>query len=83
MQKSPPSSTGRSRVVIQAVRPEIDGGRFPAKRIAGDRMRVEADIYTDGHDVITAVLHYRKDGEGELRDVAFAAMPNDVWVAFG
>ncbi len=34
---------GRSRVVIEGVTPEIDGGAFPIKRIVGDTVVVEAD----------------------------------------
>ena len=33
------------RVVIERVQPEVDGGRFPVKRIVGDLVRVEADIF--------------------------------------
>jgi alpha-1,4-glucan:maltose-1-phosphate maltosyltransferase-like protein len=31
---------GRRRVVIEAVTPEIDGGRFPAKRVVGETVAV-------------------------------------------
>ena len=34
---------GRARVVIAAVRPEVDGGRFPAKGVVGDEVTIEAD----------------------------------------
>src|SRR5262249_54439726 len=44
------------RVVIDRLRPEIDGGRFPIKRTAGETVDVEATIFADGHDVIAAVL---------------------------
>src|SRR5882724_6613853 len=43
---------GRSRVVIENVKREIDCGRFPAKRTVGERMTVEADIFADGHDAL-------------------------------
>ena len=39
------------RVVIENVSPEIDGGRFPAKRTVGEKVTVTADIHTDGHVV--------------------------------
>ena len=39
--------------------PEIDSGRFPAKRATGETVTVEADIFADGHDVLAAVLKYR------------------------
>ncbi|HJR75810.1 MAG TPA: maltotransferase domain-containing protein, partial [Nitrospiraceae bacterium] len=41
---------GRRRVIIEGVRPAIDGGRFPIKRVVGQSVVVEADVFTDGHD---------------------------------
>ncbi|MDZ4247504.1 MAG: maltotransferase domain-containing protein, partial [Dehalococcoidia bacterium] len=51
---------GRSRVTIEGVSPEVDGGRYPVKGIVGEKVVVEADIFSDGHDTISAVLQYRK-----------------------
>lgn len=50
---------GRLRTVIENVYPEIDGGRFPVKRIVGETVDVEADIFVDGHEALSAVLEYR------------------------
>ena len=44
------------RVVIENVQPQVDCGRFPIKRIVGDRVAVTADIFVDGHDILHAVL---------------------------
>jgi starch synthase (maltosyl-transferring) len=54
-----PTAAHASRVVIEHVRPEIDGGRFPIKRTIGERVQVTADIFADGHDVVVAVLRDR------------------------
>ena len=54
---------GRRRVIIECPAPEVDDGRFPAKRVAGDVVVAEADIFTDGHDVISAVVLHRRAGE--------------------
>lgn len=48
-----------TRVVIEHVSPQVDGGRFPIKRTVGDSVEVTADIFADGHDVIAAVLRDR------------------------
>ena len=40
---------GRHRVVIARVSPEIDSGRFAIKRILGDKVIVEADVFADGN----------------------------------
>ncbi len=44
---------------IEDVYPRIDDGRFPVKRIAGERIEVWADIYRDGHDITSAALVWR------------------------
>jgi starch synthase (maltosyl-transferring) len=51
---------GRRRCVIEGVWPEVDCGRYPAKRILGDDVVVEADVFGDGHEDVAAVLQYRK-----------------------
>src|SRR5262245_11182267 len=59
---------GRRRVVVAAVRPELDGGRFPVKRIVGDVLDVEADLLVDGHDLLSARVLYRHlDGAAAAR----------------
>jgi starch synthase (maltosyl-transferring) len=56
-----PKLTGSppERIVIQYPSPSVDDGRYPAKRCVGDRVRVEADVFRDGHDLIRAVVRYR------------------------
>jgi starch synthase (maltosyl-transferring) len=68
----------RNRVVVERVRPEIDAGRFPIKRVAGESVVVEADAFADGHDAITCVLRYRPAG-GEWREAPMEALGNDRW----
>jgi starch synthase (maltosyl-transferring) len=46
-------------VVVERIRPELDGGRFPVKRTVGDTIDVRADIFADGHDVIDALVRHR------------------------
>jgi starch synthase (maltosyl-transferring) len=71
--------SGRSRVVIEGVSPEIDGGRFAIKRTVGERVVVEADVFGDGHDLVSAVLLYRRDGDPEWNEVALTPLVNDRW----
>jgi starch synthase (maltosyl-transferring) len=72
---------GRSRVLIEAPSPSVDGGVFPAKRVLGEIVRVEADLFTDGHDLISAVVRHRHDGESEWREVRMRPLVNDRWRA--
>ena len=46
----------RQRVVISGVTPEIAEGRYPIKRARDERVRVEADIFADSHDALSALL---------------------------
>jgi starch synthase (maltosyl-transferring) len=69
------------RVVIEHVEPEVDGGRFPVKRTVGDEVRVRADIYADGHDLLGAVLLYRPVGDGTWAEVPMRVIDNDRWEA--
>jgi starch synthase (maltosyl-transferring) len=50
---------------IGDVYPLIDGGRFPVKRIVGERVEIWADIYRDGHDVVAAALIWRHERDHE------------------
>ena len=73
--------TGRNRAVIEGVTPEVDCGRFPIKRIVGDTVVVEADIFTDGHDSISGELLYRFEQETNWTHVTFKPLVNDRWQA--
>jgi starch synthase (maltosyl-transferring) len=70
---------GRQRVIIEGVAPEIDCGRFAAKRTIGDSVQIEADIFTDGHDAIAAVLCYKRENENQWTESPMRAPVNDRW----
>jgi starch synthase (maltosyl-transferring) len=72
---------GRVRAVIDRVIPEIDCGRFPAKRVVGDRMIVQADVFTDGHDKIACMLGFRHELDRDWSEVPMTALVNDRWRA--
>ena len=67
------------RVVIEAVEPQVDGGRFPIKRTVGEDVVVTADVYADGHDVVAAVVLFRKVGDQQWREVSMRPLDNDRW----
>jgi len=69
----------KPRVAIEAVTPEIDGGRFPVKRTAGDVVVVECDAFADGHDLLAGVLRYRWDGDTRWSEAPLQALDNDRW----
>ena len=64
-----PQPTDVRRVVIDEVRPAIDGGRFPIKRTPGECVDVTAVLFADGHDVVVAVLRDRYLGAAQVHRV--------------
>ncbi len=67
------------RVVIESLWPSIDCGRFPIKRVVGDTVTVEADIFADGHDHLAAVILHRAAGESDWRESPMQLLVNDHW----
>ncbi|MEY2544738.1 MAG: hypothetical protein QOE81_2199 [Verrucomicrobiota bacterium] len=65
--------------VIENLRPLIDGGRYPVKRIIEDDLAVEADVFKDGHDVVAAALKWRLVGEPRWHETAMSLVDNDRW----
>ena len=74
-----PKDDGRIRVVIENVKPSVDGGRFAAKRVIGDVVKVTADIFTDGHDSIGALLRFRHADCEAWSEHRLNADMNDLW----
>jgi starch synthase (maltosyl-transferring) len=72
---------GRKRVVIENVKPEIEGGAFPAKRVKGEKVVVTADIFSDGHDSLFARLLYRRATDSAWTSVPMQQRVNDQWRA--
>jgi len=72
---------GRSRVIIEGITPQVEGGRFPAKRVVGDVVRIEADVFADGHDVLAAVVRHRHEAEKKAREARMIPLVNDRWRA--
>ncbi|PYK46294.1 MAG: alpha-1,4-glucan--maltose-1-phosphate maltosyltransferase [Verrucomicrobia bacterium] len=67
-----------SSVTIENVQPLIDCGRYPIKRIVGEDLVVEADIFKDGHDVVAAILKWRVGKRG-WRQTPMMFVDNDRW----
>ncbi len=77
----PKPADGRKRVVVESVQPEIDAGRFPVKRIVGDTVRAEADVFADGHDHVAARLLFRYCDVPQWTAVPMQPLGNDRWRA--
>ena len=69
---------GRQRIIIARVSPEIDCGRFAIKRVVGETVIVEADVFADGHDQVACQVLYRQDGH-EVQTSSMKPLGNDRW----
>jgi starch synthase (maltosyl-transferring) len=78
---TPLPSERPSRVVVEAVRPLVDGGIFPAKATIHEPMRVLADVFADGHDVVDAAVAWRhvdaNGRAGEWTELTMTPVGND------
>jgi starch synthase (maltosyl-transferring) len=78
----PEESTERpATVIIEAIEPCIDGGRYPVKRVIGQELPVSADVFKDGHDVVAAVLKWRVLSSAVWSETPMIPGDNDRWSA--
>jgi starch synthase (maltosyl-transferring) len=66
------------RIVIDEPRPRTPGGH-PAKAVIGETVRISADIYRDGHDILAARVQWRPTGESKWREAPMEHLGNDRW----
>jgi starch synthase (maltosyl-transferring) len=75
----PPAADLTRTVVIEAIAPVVDGGRYPVKREVGATVEVSADIFKEGHDVLVAFLLYRRADDRAWRETPMRFVDNDRW----
>jgi starch synthase (maltosyl-transferring) len=73
------AATRASRLAIERVSPTVDGGKYPAKRVAGDTVCVEADIFTDGHPLLGCELQWRYGIQRHWQSAPMHPLGNDRW----
>lgn len=69
------------RVHIENVQPQLNNGEVFIKRVTGQLIEVTADILSDGHDVMEAVVLYRHEKERGWKEVRMTPVGNDSWKA--
>jgi starch synthase (maltosyl-transferring) len=72
---------GRKRVVIEAVKPQVDCGRYAVRRFVGDRVTVSAAMFGDGHDHVAGRLLFRHEADRRWRSTPLVPEGNDIWSA--
>src|SRR5688500_16356487 len=72
---------GQARVIIENVRPQVDGGRYLAKFTVGESVRVSADIFGDGHYHIRAQFLSKNEVSESWTTLELRHDSNDNWPA--
>jgi starch synthase (maltosyl-transferring) len=72
---------GRKRAIIEHVTPQINCGQFPIKRVVGEKITVQADVFGDGHDSVQVSLRYRPLAGQEWQEIPMKFLGNDRWEA--
>ena len=74
-------TAGKTKVIIENVQPQVDGGKYLAKRTVGETVYVTANIFGDGHDHLRAIVSYRKGTASTWHTVEMKPTWNDEWSA--
>jgi starch synthase (maltosyl-transferring) len=72
-------SNGKKRVIITNVYPSVESGKYTAKAVAGDEIEFSADVFGDGHDLISASLFVRSTDSEAIQEVPMEFLLNDRW----
>ncbi len=74
-----PPPPGSAAMVMECVAPQVDDGSFAVKRELGDRVRIEADIYQHGHEILAAAVRFRHRGGEDWSEAPLSELGNDRW----
>jgi starch synthase (maltosyl-transferring) len=71
----------QARVIVENVKPQLDNGTFFIKRIVGQKVTVTADVLSDGHDVMEAVVLFQHEKDKKVSEIRMTALENDSFEA--
>lgn len=69
----------KDNLVIENIRPQIEGGRFMLKREPGDSVTLQADIFRHSHEKYDAAIMYRHISKKKWEKVPMHFVDNDLW----
>jgi starch synthase (maltosyl-transferring) len=69
----------QTRIIIENVLPQLDGGVFAIKRIVGQKVRVTASVFSDGHDVIQCAVKFKHQSDKKWQEIRMIPADNDEW----
>ena len=71
--------TLKENLVIENIRPSIEGGRFMIKREPGDIVTLQADIFRHSHEKYDAAIFYRHVSKKKWEQAPMHFVDNDLW----
>ena len=71
--------TSKENLVIENIRPSIEGGRFMLKREPGDTVTLQADIFRHSHEKYDAAIFYRHVSKKKWEQAPMHFVDNDLW----
>ncbi|MFC6876428.1 alpha-1,4-glucan--maltose-1-phosphate maltosyltransferase [Flavobacterium myungsuense] len=71
----------QTRIIIENVLPQLDGGANPIKRIVGQKVTVTSDVFSDGHDVLQCCVKFKHEDDKSWQEVRMTPTENDSWIA--
>ena len=74
-----PPPNAWTRPVVRAVRPQVDGGRPPAKSTVGELVSVEADAFVDGHESLVCDVRARHTDSSKWTSYRMRPLFDDRW----
>src|SRR5260370_17047074 len=69
---------GRKRIIIEEVQPQVNCGRYSAKRTIGDIVTITAVVFGDGHDHVAGRLLYRHNNENDSTSTPLTPLTNNL-----
>jgi starch synthase (maltosyl-transferring) len=69
------------RIAIEAITPQVDDGRCPARHMVGELVTIEADLIADGHDKLAGEVLVRPADAEQTQSYPLTLIANDRWRA--
>ena len=67
------------RIAIESISPVLDGGEFAVKATVGQRVEVSSKVFTDGHDQLAVMVHWRSSSHDVWSTAPMRFLGNDTW----
>jgi starch synthase (maltosyl-transferring) len=71
----------QTRIIIESVKPQLDGGSFYIKRIVNQTVNLSAHVFADGHDVVECCVKFKHEKDKKWSEVRMSPTENDEWEA--